>query len=640
MPKKIIKQGVYAILLIFAIASVQANQIDSLKQLLAAGIEDTVMAFRLNRLCGEYIKTGNYDTATYFGSWCLQLSQQLNYKKGIADAHNNIGVIHYHQGNYIESLKNHFASLKIQEHVPIELRSVGIKRSIAKSYNNIGIISFAQGNYPQALIFFSDCLKIMKEIGDNHGVATIYNNIGSIYSSMGKNQGIPSGKSDSLFGQALNHHLSALKMQKEIGDKKGVSVSYTNIGNIYTNQCNSPNLHPAESDSLFNRALKNFIASLKIKEEINDERGIALVYNNIGNVYLEHYRMKGGTNKIKIAEAKQQLLMGLNIANTINANDLIMFAYENLAQCDSLAGNWKSAYHYHQLYTQYKDTLFNEQSSKHITEMQTKYKTEKKEMEIVTQQAVIEKRNYTIYAISGTLVMLAVIGILIIVQLRSSAKRKSMELQQRLLRSQMNPHFIFNALLSIQNYMFEKNTENAAVFLSKFASLIRLILDNSSEEYVPLIKELETLEYYLELQKLRYENKFNYSIYIDPEIDTAFILVPPMLAQPFIENAIEHGLNEIEHGGSINISFKKEEKNMLFEVEDNGVGIYQINERKNNDSTEKHTSRSTAITKERLFYLNKGNRKKVMFEITDLRASGSETKAGTKVKFIIPIKNR
>ncbi len=117
-----------------------------------------------------------------------------------------------------------------------------------------------------------------------------------------------------------------------------------------------------------------------------------------------------------------------------------------------------------------------------------------------------------------------------------------MLLKQRLLRSQMNPHFIFNSLSGIQNFIVTEKSTKASIYLSKFATLVRNILDSSVKEYVTLEKEIATIENYLELQKVRYAGKFEFSIKTDDAIDPESTMIPPMLAQPFIENAIEHGI--------------------------------------------------------------------------------------------------
>ncbi|HYG40110.1 MAG TPA: histidine kinase, partial [Cytophagales bacterium] len=177
--------------------------------------------------------------------------------------------------------------------------------------------------------------------------------------------------------------------------------------------------------------------------------------------------------------------------------------------------------------------------------------------------------------------------------------QRNLELEQKLLRSQMNPHFIFNSLTSIQNYIYKEKPELAASYLGKFAKLMRLILENSRQEYIPFSKEIETLQLYLELQKVRFADKFDFQIVIDPLIDQDEVSIPPMFAQPFIENSLEHGIVHKSEQGQIKISFSLQDDYILFEVEDNGIGrakAAQINKALKTG----HHSYATTITEERL----------------------------------------
>jgi len=214
-------------------------------------------------------------------------------------------------------------------------------------------------------------------------------------------------------------------------------------------------------------------------------------------------------------------------------------------------------------------------------------------------------------------------------------QNQMLALEQKLLRSQMNPHFIFNSLSSIQSFIFESNPVEAGSYLSRFAELIRSILYNSREEYITLEDEIKTLKNYFELQQLRYNYKFDFEIDVDLMLDIEEISIPPMLAQPFIENAVEHGIKYIEDNGLITVSFTKINDTIMLNVEDNGIGIKAAKNMKNKKGSE-HKSLATIITRERIEILNKGKRKKrysmQVLETTD--RSGKVN--GTRVKLIIP----
>ena len=217
---------------------------------------------------------------------------------------------------------------------------------------------------------------------------------------------------------------------------------------------------------------------------------------------------------------------------------------------------------------------------------------------------------------------------------RNKLREELLEMQQRLLRTQMNPHFIFNSLLSIQNFIYKNEPGQAGKYLSRFAKLIRLILRSSRKEVITLEEEIEFLNYYLALQKLRFKKRFDYRFDIDEKIRQEQVYIPPMLAQPFIENAIEHGLKDISHEGIIQIRFFMEINYLVFEVEDNGVGIYR-SEREKSLTDSNHESLGQQITYDRLRLLNK-KYKKVSYSADEIRDEKGSVK-GTKIQFRINI---
>ncbi len=243
-------------------------------------------------------------------------------------------------------------------------------------------------------------------------------------------------------------------------------------------------------------------------------------------------------------------------------------------------------------------------------------------------------------------ILLELIGlisfIILIIKYRENKIHEKMQyqlLEQKLLRSQMNPHFIFNSLSSIQSFIFENNPLEAGSYLSRFAELIRSILYNSREEYILLEKEVQTLKNYFDLQQLRYNHSFDYLIEIDPLIHSDLIQIPPMLAQPFIENAIEHGIKRIKKRGLITVSFKLDKTNNTINltISDNGIGLLASQKNKVK-SPKSHKSLATVIAKERLSVLNKkAGKKKYSLRIETIIDSNKEVQ-GTKVIFIIPFK--
>jgi sensor histidine kinase YesM len=188
---------------------------------------------------------------------------------------------------------------------------------------------------------------------------------------------------------------------------------------------------------------------------------------------------------------------------------------------------------------------------------------------------------------------------------------------------------------SIQNSIINEEPDKAVKYLSRFSKLMRNILDSSHEETISMAEERSTIENYLELQKVRFPRKFDYSIEVDEEIDMENTFIPPMLAQPFIENAIEHGIKLKETKGNIRVRFKLNGKTMLYELEDDGIGrkkAQEILQKQNKD----HKSLATSITQERIIVLNRKLKHKIKLEIIDLKDEQGEA-AGTRVIFEIPV---
>ncbi len=209
------------------------------------------------------------------------------------------------------------------------------------------------------------------------------------------------------------------------------------------------------------------------------------------------------------------------------------------------------------------------------------------------------------------------------------------KLKQSVLRSQMNPHFIFNSLTSIQSFVLLNDAGLASKYLNSFARLIRLILEASRQDYISLKNEIAILNYYLEIQKMRFSDKFSYSFDLDPNLDIEQIKIPPMIAQPFIENSIEHGIQHMEKMGKINISFMQKENRLLFELSDNGIGR-DASRNLNKENVFASKSLSTTIINDRLHSLNKNAKHEILYNIIDLKDDFNQAN-GTRVIISIPI---
>jgi LytS/YehU family sensor histidine kinase len=215
-------------------------------------------------------------------------------------------------------------------------------------------------------------------------------------------------------------------------------------------------------------------------------------------------------------------------------------------------------------------------------------------------------------------------------------QRKMTEIEMQALRAQMNPHFIFNCLNSINRYIVKSDQVTASLYLTKFAKLIRLILDNSNNKNVILTNELEALKLYIEMEALRFDKKFDYRIIVDHGVNTDNIEVPPMIIQPYVENAIWHGLLHKETPGCLRISVSLPEESILqCIIEDDGIGREKAKELKSKSAMTRK-SLGMKLTENRLALLNKYAELNASVDIVDLKTNKNEA-VGTKVILKIPI---
>jgi len=217
-------------------------------------------------------------------------------------------------------------------------------------------------------------------------------------------------------------------------------------------------------------------------------------------------------------------------------------------------------------------------------------------------------------------------------QKEAESKQLAAELQNSVLRLQMNPHFIFNSMNSISSYILQKDIDTANQYLSRFAKLMRLILDLASKPLIPIADEIELLEQYMAAEAMRFENKFTWQVELDESLDPEEIMLPTMILQPFVENAIWHGFSRKASLGHIRIEFKKQDQLLICTVEDNGIGRIESGKNK----AEAHPSKAVQITEQRLQLIEKKSFPKTSLQIVDLYDE-SGAPSGTKVEVRLPL---
>ncbi len=222
-------------------------------------------------------------------------------------------------------------------------------------------------------------------------------------------------------------------------------------------------------------------------------------------------------------------------------------------------------------------------------------------------------------------------------ELKSAFSKQLAEVEMRALRAQMNPHFLFNSLNAIKYYVLKRSKEKAAEYLTDFARLIRLVLNNSSQSIISLDKELEALELYIRIERLRFDEKFEYNLSVDPDIDTTTVYIPPLLIQPFVENAIWHGLmHKKDNQGLLRISISKITGGIEYTIEDNGIGRKRAAEVKSK-SAQHQKSFGLNITKDRMAMSKVLNNMDITTDIHDLHdVNGHPTGTKIIVRMITP----
>ncbi|MGL4597850.1 MAG: sensor histidine kinase, partial [Bacteroidia bacterium] len=294
-------------------------------------------------------------------------------------------------------------------------------------------------------------------------------------------------------------------------------------------------------------------------------------------------------------------------------------------------------------YVVLNDSLSSEKTKKEALEKAFAYDIEKKQNEnlLLSQRNAIQKlqinqSNVILLGAAGVFLVLLVILFLYKRQVRYRAEFLQLQSEQRLLRSQMNPHFIFNSLNAIKQFVMLGRNQEAELYLSKFSKLIRNLLERSMEENIRVSEEMEILNGYLEMESLRFEDSFQYELSCDESTEFKNFRIPQSMLQPLVENAIWHGLLPKENDRKVTISLvRNSEKTIQCTIDDNGVGRKEVTKPLDN-----HKSKSLAIhfIQQRLSRMRPSDKVVCRMQIIDKHDSTGNS-LGTKVVIVLPILN-
>jgi tetratricopeptide (TPR) repeat protein len=343
--------------------------------------------------------------------------------------------------------------------------------------------------------------------------------------------------------------------------------------------------------------------------------------------------------------AKQHLQQVLDISKKNEFKIFTVTALQNMAAVLLKTGDYKNALQYQMEYMNMKDSLSTAKAKAGLNDLEISYKTLQKEQEIallkkdndIKKLELKESSRLKIFYLLLLFFLTALFALMYYQRNRRSkieTEKLRAELQTQVLRSQMNPHFIFNCLNSIENFIMQSDKRQASDYLNKFSLLIRNILDSSRNEAVPVGKDIEALKLYVELEQLRFNNKFDFKVHIDPALLGGDYLVPSLLIQPFIENAIIHGMaHSDEENLHLTVIVSLEKEKIKYTIQDNGIGRQKAKVY-NMQNKPYHKSVGLKITEERLNIFNHQHENNGAILITDLYDEDKRP-CGTKVELKI-----
>lgn len=572
----------------------------------------------------------------------MDINQELDNKEAISTDLANIGKAYFELSNYTESVSYFIRALAIDN-------EIGDEEKISQNLGNIGVIYAYQGNHPLALEYYNKSIVIDEKRSDTLGIIAVLNNKGIIYQTMQN------------YDQAVAHYIQALQLQKKYGNKKNTADILINLGFVYEQKKEYPNA-------------QNYLReALEVCKEINYRSGEAFALNNLGNVFLVQGRLEQALHHFEQAET-----INLSVDNQLglcvsylglaevyldrnNTDKALVYALKSkeisnkskfleyqrdvsglLSKIYTNRGNYKKAFESHQRFKVLNDSLFNKENVQKIAQLEYEYKYKQamdsvsiRELQLTktvtsTNLDLEKSRRKYLWAIIGVLSVSLLLGGIIFYQKFKNIKvrNENIVMEQKLLRSQMTPHFIFNSLSVLQGMILNKERKKSVSYLSKFSKLLRITLENSRDKTVLLSEEITGVENYLALQNLENE-AYLYNVSVANTIDPTLYKIPPMLIQPFVENAVKHAFADQKGNREIEVDIKHIHEKLTCTIIDNGIGV---DSQKEGHSRVKK-SMATTITSERLELLAKDLKMEGSVTVEDRKKYNEQ---GTLVTLVIP----
>lgn len=537
------------------------------------------------------------------------LSDSLNFTFGKSLAQINLGILLSNSAS-IEASNN--AYLKAIDYA----EACGALRLKAISLNNVADNYFTLKSFDNCKKYTQEAININTRLKAWRGVAINYELLNRC------------SFENKLYNDAKNYLLTGMPFAIEAGDSYVLAQFYLGFGKLHAIANNKDS-----AIFYFTKAMDQ--ASLQ---------------NDVRNEYDVYIAKAGYLKNISSATKIRWLHIALTIAKQTSYMEGISNAAQKLSQAYDGLKNKDSSFFYYGIYRSASDSVFSESNRDIIINKESELMIKKQETENIhlkelaqLQSREISEKNKLLLAVVISLLLVTAIAFFInrSIQLRktreeASLKQKIAETQMLAMRSQMNPHFIFNSINSIENFIMQDEKRLASDYLNKFSKFIRSILDSSSKDLVSFDADMKAMQLYIDLEQLRYNNKFSYLTHIDPELMNGDYRVPSLLIQPYLENAIVHGIAHSDKAGlQLSLTAFIEKHFIKYIIEDNGIGRKQAS-LYNMQNKPNHISEGLKTTEERIAIFNKTIGENGNVEIIDLLNKKNEP-TGTRVEIKIMI---
>ena len=632
-------------------ASTYLSRLDSLKLKLSGEKNLVTKAIILNKIAEEYQDLNPSEMLNY-ASLALQTAKKSGNNLQIGFALLNLGNANIILGNYDNAIEHFHTAKNILEVNKTQQSTKDYKNALAKAYGSIGVVFSEKSNYSKALEFYRKSINVYKETGKIENVGVLLNNIGIIYLSKAQEE------------KALSNFKKCLFIQKKFKDPS-MGITLTNIGNIYNHK------------SDFNKAAFYYNKAKIIFLKSVNPRGLGELYNNIGLLYTKNNDLQNAklflnyaakefnsiNDKFGISdtyiylgdievkqkhwvEAIEYYEKSLNLSKELGILDQVKNTEYKLFQVFENQKKYSDALEHFKKFSNAKDSILSEVNIRNTVQAEMNYEFDKKELfykkekeknEFIYQEKIKDNRQIFFFVVVAVLIVFSFLTILYYRNQKhktTSLRLELIEYEQKALHLQMNPHFVFNCLGSISSFIMQNNTDQAIKYLSKFSKLMRLTLEFSKVPLIPIDKEIESLENYLALEQLRFNQGFQFTLFKSEEIEDD-VALPSLLLQPFVENAIIHGVVPKKGEGLIDIQFNIDDEHLICKISDNGIGIYQSQKDKEK-LVNVHKSMALNITENRLKMMEMILEKKTSLEISEIRDE-QDNVCGTQVELKIPI---